>query len=114
MKKMSFILTALALCTSLYASVVQAAENPTCILMKFTDDTRFDKIESAASLSDLVMEKLLVSGKFNLKETKPIDGQIEALLYDEKLRELQGVRSAIYYGTFCTKPSEKLVCSFCR
>lgn len=100
MKKVNVILTALVLCTSLYTSVVQAAENPTCILMKFTDDTRFDKIESAASLSDLVMEKLLVSGKFNLKETKPIDGKIEALLYDEKLRELQGVRSAIYYGDY--------------
>ena len=40
----------------LIAPLICAAA-PTCVLMKFTDDTRFDKIESAASLSDLLMEK---------------------------------------------------------
>ena len=101
MKKIGTLLTALAISTAvtMAANTVEAA-NPTCILMKFTDDTRFDKIESAASLSDLVMEKLLMSGKFNLKETKVIDARLEALLYDEKTRELQGVQRAMRYGDY--------------
>lgn len=72
-----------------------AAANPSCILMKFTDDTRFDLVESAASLSDLVMEKLISSGKFKLMETDPIDGNIEIQLYNEKLRDLKFLEDAI-------------------
>lgn len=101
MKKIGAVLGALLVSAAINIDVVKAeAVNPTCILMKFTDDTRFDKIESAASLSDLVMEKLLVSGKFNLKETKPIDAKLEEQLYDEKVRELQGVRRAMRYGDY--------------
>lgn len=73
----------------------QAAENPTCILMKFTDDTRFDRIESAQSLSDLLMEKMIASGRFNLKETRPIEQNMEAMIYDEKMAELSGIRAAV-------------------
>jgi len=72
-----------------------AAANPSCILMKFTDDTRFDLVESAASLSDLVMEKLISSGKFKLMETDPINGNIEIQLYNEKLRDLKFLEDAI-------------------
>lgn len=101
MRKKSRVLAALAFGLMFAANVMQAeAANPTCILMKFTDDTRFDRIESAASLSDLVMEKLIMTGKFNLKETRPIDTQIEALLYDEKAQELQGVKQAMESGNF--------------
>lgn len=77
-------------CTSL----ASATENPTCVLMKFTDDTRFDLIESAASLSDLVMEKMIASKKFNLKETRPLTENIEIKLYDEKMRDLQYLETA--------------------
>lgn len=76
------------------------AANPTCVLMKFTDDTRFDKIDSAASLSDLVMEKLIASKKFNLMETRPLDEDIETKLYDENLRELNYLNTAIETGDF--------------
>ena len=40
------------------SAIENCAASPTCILMKFMDDTRFDKIESAELLSDLLMEKL--------------------------------------------------------
>lgn len=76
------------------------AANPSCVLMKFTDDTRFDKIESAASLSDLVMEKLIASKKFNLMETRPLDEDIETKLYNENLRELNYLNTAIETGDF--------------
>lgn len=76
------------------------AANPTCVLMKFTDDTRFDKIESAESLSDLVMEKMLASRKFNLTETRPLDDNIEIKLYNENLRDLNYLNTAIETGDF--------------
>ena len=76
------------------------AASPTCILMKFTDDTRFDKIESAQSLSDLVMEKMISSKKFNLSETRPLDENIEIKLYNENLRDLNILKTAIDTGDF--------------
>lgn len=72
-----------------------ANANPSCVLMKFTDDTRFDLVESAESLSDLVMEKLINSGKFRLMETDPIDEDIEIQLYNEKLRDLKFLENAV-------------------
>ena len=70
--------------------------------MRFTDDTRYDRVESAATLSDLVMEKLLNSGKFNFKETKVIDKNLEKLLYDEKAAVFQNARHAMSYGDYNT------------
>ena len=81
-------------------SVAYAVENPTCVLMKFTDDTRFDLIESAESLSDLVMEKMIASGKFNLKETRPLDENIEIKLYNEKMRDLQHLENSLITKDF--------------
>ncbi|MEE1362134.1 MAG: hypothetical protein U0K23_06085 [Selenomonadaceae bacterium] len=66
-----------------FHATAEAAENPSCIMLKFTDDTRFDRVDSAGTLSDMVMEKLLNSGKFNFKETKVVDSKIEELLYNE-------------------------------
>ncbi len=77
-----------------------AGAAPRFVLMKFTDDTRYDLIESAESLSDLVMEKLIASGKFNLRETYPLDENIEAILYDEKMRELSRLETAFETGDF--------------
>ena len=70
--------------------------------MRFTDDTRYDRVESAATLSDLVMEKLLNSGKFNFKETRVIDKNLEKLLYDEKAAVFQNARYAMSYGDYNT------------
>ena len=94
---MKKFLTTLIVC--LWTASICAA-NPTCVLMKFTDDTLFDKIESAASLSDLVMEKLIASKKFNLMETRPLDEDIETQLYNENLRELNYLNTAIETGDF--------------
>lgn len=90
--------------TLVFSSTVTltAFANPSCVLMRFTDDTRYDRVESAATLSDLVMEKLLNSGKFNLKETKVIDKNLEKLLYDEKAAVFQNARYAMNYGDYNT------------
>lgn len=90
--------------TLVFSSTVTltAFANPSCVLMRFTDDTRYDRGESAATLSDLVMEKLLNSGKFNFKETKVIDKNLEKLLYDEKAAVFQNARYAMNYGDYNT------------
>lgn len=102
MKFKKFLAAALAAMTFAFPSVVSAQENPTCVLMKFTDDTRFVKIESAPSLSDLVMEKLIVSGKFNLKETKVIDTDMEYMLYEERALEFKQAAEAARGGNYST------------
>lgn len=84
------------------AVTLTAFANPSCVLMRFTDDTRYDRVESAATLSDLVMEKLLNSGKFNFKETKVIDNNLEKMLYDEKAAVFQNARYAMNYGDYNT------------
>lgn len=76
-------------------SSVAFAEEPTFIMLRFSNDTRYKNIDSASVLSDLVIEKLLASGKFNFKETKPIDEDIEAQLYDVKTRELLNLTTSL-------------------
>lgn len=100
MKKITALMTALAVSACMQVSTAFANESPTCVLMKFTDDTRFDKIESAATLSDLVMEKLLMSGVFNFKETKVVPEDLEKRLYDERAEEFANVKWSMYYGNF--------------
>lgn len=97
-----FIAAALATATFAFGPVASAQENPTCILMKFTDDTRFVKVESAPSLSDLVMEKLIACGKFNLKETKVIDADMEEMLYQERALEFKNAAQAAANGNYST------------
>lgn len=55
-KKLYKVLAATVMAVSCSLPNAFASDNPTCVLMKFTDDTRYDAIESAANLSDLVME----------------------------------------------------------
>lgn len=99
---MKFKSLAAALYLSFFSltSTVSAADNPTCVLMKFTDDTRYEKIESAPSLSDLVMEKLLASGKINFKETQYIDKDMEYLLYEERALEFKNAEAAVRNNNF--------------
>ena len=103
MKKSLRMFSTIMLAASISAAaILPAYANPSCVLMKFTDDTRYDRVESAATLSDLVMEKLLNSGKFNFKETKVIDKNLEKLLYDEKTAIFQNAKYAMSYGDYNT------------
>lgn len=95
MKKFFATMTAIFI---LAISATVFAETPTCVILKFTNDTRYKNIDSAAVLSDLVMEKILASGKFNLQETTPIAEDIEAMLYDEKQRDILNAESSIKSG----------------
>ena len=100
--KLKHLAAALSIGICALTSPVSAADNPTCVLMKFTDDTRYEKIESAPSLSDLVMEKLLASGKINFKETQYIDKDMEYMLYEERAAEFKNAESAVRNNRFST------------
>ena len=98
MKKFLMLLAAGFL--TIFNSVASAAENPTCIFMRFTDDTRFVKVESAQSLSDLVFEKLIAGGKFNFKENQVINEDLENLLYNFRAAEFRNASNAVKSGNF--------------
>lgn len=91
-KSITVILLAISI---LFINIAEAAEAPSCIMLKFTDDTRFDRIDSAGTLSDMVMEKLLNSGKINFRETRVIDSNLEELLYNENKLEFQQAQEVL-------------------
>lgn len=97
MKRLFVILTALLICAS---STTAFADSPTCVMLQFSNDTRFKNIDSASLLSELVFEKLLATGKLNFKETKPIDKDMELMLYDEKMRDINNLHKSIAAGNF--------------
>ena len=110
MKNSKTMLAALAACaifawpdsvsaaTAEDAANVSLHRNPTCVLMKFTDDTRFRDLDSASRFSDIVMTKLVATQKFNLKEAKPVQQDMEQLLYDEHQPEYAAAKSAMESG----------------
>ena len=95
-----FSLAALFMLIGVAPSPVHAAGNDSCALMKFTDDTRFDTIDTRGTLSNLVLEQLLNSGKFNFKETKVVDADMERMLYEERTAEFQDARASVEAGNF--------------
>ena len=87
-KKIAGALSAAVLGISLVAGTgAEAAEKekvfaprPTCVMMKFTDETRFHRLDSDERFAELMLDKLLATGKFNLQSTKPIPQDMEAML----------------------------------
>lgn len=80
------------------AAVETSFHTPTCVLMKFSDDTRFKALESDERFSDLVMEKLLDSGKVSLQVQTPINKDMEDMLYNERSQEFIDAKRAIESG----------------
>lgn len=89
-------------------------ESPIFVMLKFSDDTRYDKLQSAERLSDFLVERLVNSGKFNIyeantewmeenpethekimHESKWSNVNLEELLYNEKNTELAQFNAAI-------------------
>lgn len=81
-------------------TVAEDFKKPNFVMIKFVNDTRYKKIDVASELSDLVMEKLLVSGKFNFVETKSIDADMESMLYDNKVREIINAEYLMSRGNY--------------
>ena len=77
-----------------------AAANPSCVMLTFTDDTRYDRVNTAAELSDDVMVKLINSDKFNLGADYPIEADIATHLYDEKVIGYETMKAAFESDDF--------------
>ena len=92
MKKLATLLTTIIFSASMMTA---QAETPSIAFVKFSNDTRYQNVDAASILSDLVIEKLLASGKFNLVESNPIDQDMEKLLYDEKFRQAELTKTGI-------------------
>lgn len=102
-RKMAAVLASLTIMSGMcgIAEHAEAAgESNTCIMLKFEDDTRFDKVDTAGTLSDLIMEKLMNSGSFSFKEIKPLDKNMEKALYNERVAEFRNARTAINSGNY--------------
>ena len=76
------------------------AANPSCVMLTFTDDTRYDRVNTAAELSDDVMMKLINSDKFNLSADYPIEENIATHLYDEKVIGYETMEAAFESDDF--------------
>ena len=57
---------------------------PSCLLMKFSNATRYKVLDSDEVFSDYVLEKLLASKQLDIKEMQPLSDDVEKKLYDEK------------------------------
>ena len=97
MNKLKVLLAVASLILFTASNVLAASSGA---LMKFTDKTRFYKIGSAEILSDLILEKLLASGKFRLKETAPLDISEEKKLYEKSAAEKDNAEIALETGNF--------------
>ena len=78
---------------------------PTFVLLKFSDDTRFDALNGspdapAIQLSERILKRLVQSQKFTLTSLEPLSEDIEAQLYDEKVSEYENFNAAISSGDY--------------
>ena len=96
------------------AKKAESDENkPTCVLMKFTDDTRYDSLDSAEILSEKVILRLVNSHKFKFYEKEneqPVNVDLEERLYDSKIEELEKFNDALQsndYNDFFKGVDEK-------
>ena len=64
--------------------VQDVTKKPSCVLMKFGNASRYRVLDSDEVFADYVLEKLLVSKQFDLKEMQPMSEEMEKELYDEK------------------------------
>lgn len=90
----------LILIALLMLSTAAEAASPRCAVIKFTDDTRYDQIKTTEILSARVAELLSDSGKFNVGGKRAVDADLEAMLYDERVRGWSVMSEAMSNGDF--------------
>lgn len=103
MKK--FFLSAITILLAVIFYLPQAQAAPTFVLLKFSDDTRFDALNGtpdapAIQLSERILKKLVQSQKFELMSLEPLTEDIEAQLYDEKVGAYEKFNAAINSGDY--------------
>ena len=73
---------------------------PSIVMLKFSDDTRFDALNGSPNdpgvqLSERILKILSDSKKFVLQSREPLNEDIEANLYDEKVGEYNKFLNAV-------------------
>ncbi len=96
-------LATILLAVIFFTSQVSAA--PTFVMLKFSDDTRFDVLNGskdapAIQLSERILERLGKSKKFDFMSLEPLSEDMEALLYDEKVGEYNKFLAATNSGNY--------------
>lgn len=98
----------LSLLMILFAAIFftsQAHATPTIVMLKFSDDTRFDALNGspdapARQLAERILKKLVKSPEFTVTSLEPLSEDIEAQLYDEKVGEYEKFTVAINSGNY--------------
>ena len=103
MKK--FFLSAIAVFFTVIFYAPNVFASPTFVLLKFSDDTRFDILNGspdapAIQLSERILKRLVQSQKFTLASLEPLKEDIEAQLYDEQVSEYKKFTAAIASGDY--------------
>lgn len=103
MKK--FLLSAITVLFTVIFYAPSVFASPTFVLLKFSDDTRFDALNGsldapAIQLSERILKRLVQSQKFTLTSLEPLSEDIEAYLYDENVGEYEKFNVAINSGDY--------------
>ncbi|MBQ9479231.1 MAG: hypothetical protein IJU71_06730 [Selenomonadaceae bacterium] len=96
MRRIVSMLSALMLMVSSAA----AAEGPSCAVIQFDDDTRYDQVKTADALSELVMERLTNSDDFNLSVFAPIDANLGSVSIQNQAQGYEKMKKAMVDGNF--------------
>lgn len=89
-----FLTATVILLAGIFLLPLTANAAPKFVMLKFSDDTRFDALNGtedapALQLSERILNKLIKSGKFSFMSLEPLTEDIEAQLYDEKVAAYQ-------------------------
>ena len=100
-----FLTATMILLTGIVLSPLTANAAPKFVMLKFSDDTRFDALNGtpdapALQLSERILNKLTKSGKFSFRSLEPLTADIEAQLYDEKIAAYQKFIAAANSGNY--------------
>lgn len=105
MRKNFLTLTIILLTGIFLLPLTAAAAPPTFVMLKFSDDTRFDALngtpqDPCLQLSERILKKLVNDGKFDFTSLEPLTDDIEARLYDEKVGDYNKFLSATNSGDY--------------
>ncbi len=85
----------------LIPATTTAREKPSCVFLKFTDDTRYDQLNTAEKISEMVALRMYAAkDRFRFPTKDIVDAHLEARLYDEKIDELTRFDAAINSGDY--------------
>ncbi len=101
----NFLTVTIILLAEIFLLPRLAAAEPTFVMLKFSDDTRFDALNGTTEdpclqLSERILLKLVQAGKFSFMTLEPLTEDIEAQLYDEKVDDYNKFLSATNSGDY--------------